>query len=67
MFRTLLTAIVAAATMTAVEAQSADKGFVTGPVIEDFGPAAPVDADMALSAMTAHAVLSAEGYSLNPF
>lgn len=48
MFRTLLTAAFAAAAVTAAEAQSPDQGFVTGPVIEEFGPAAPVEADMAI-------------------
>lgn len=48
MFRTLLTSALALAAFATAEAQTPEQGFVTGPVIEEFGPAAPIEADLAI-------------------
>jgi hypothetical protein len=58
-----------------VSAARADEGaFTTGPIFTDYGPVADVATDdllpgveMALSAMTAHALLQNSGFTLNPF
>lgn len=48
MFRALLTFALATTLITTAQAQSPDQGFVTGPVIEEFGPAAAVDVDLVI-------------------
>lgn len=44
--RLLFVSLLLAGTPLATLAQTAEQGFTTGPVIEDFGPAAPVEQDI---------------------
>ncbi|MGB3627751.1 MAG: DsrE family protein [Henriciella sp.] len=46
--RLVFVSLLVAAAPLATVAQTAGQGFSTGPVIEDFGPAAPVEQDMAI-------------------